>query len=368
MNRSHLGILVKYRSHVSPPFVEKGFFKILSQYGQKIGVDVTVFSPTSVLWKERQVVGYRYHLSKKEWVKGTFPLPPLLYDRIAYSSLKQIRYFHAIIKRLVDEYNVILLGRGLPGKWKVFNMLKDIEEIKPYIPETIHYAPNLNWGPKLIENKSLFFKPASGSHGKGVIKVTLIEKQIHVQGRDSKNLLFEQYFSSFKIAKEWMKGRIGKRSYVIQPYLELNSKDESPFDIRILVQKNQQGVWQETGRAIRVGKKATLTSNLNGGGTALKAKPFLEQNYSPDQLEMINEQIQTIVDILPQKLEQKHGSLLELGIDIGVDRSGNVWILEVNSKPGRESLKIAQDKESFINSLIAPVRYTQYVSSQFGGR
>ena len=56
--------------------------------------------------------------------------------------------------------------------------------------------------------------------------------------------------------------------------------------------------------------------------------------------------IQTIRDLsaqLPSLLEEGFGRLGELGIDFGVDTKGRVWILEVNSKPGRRAFTLTGD-------------------------
>src|SRR5690606_3093773 len=55
-------------------------------------------------------------------------------------------------------------------------------------------------------------------------------------------------------------------SYLIQPYLQLKNKDDCPFDIRVLMQKDFTGQWQLTGSVARVGEPSGITSNLHGGG------------------------------------------------------------------------------------------------------
>jgi len=370
MERSqHLGIMVRYQTRMRPPFADQVFFKAMSLYGQKNGIDVTVFSPTSVLWRENKVLGFRYNSKKSSWEKGTFPIPSVLFDRIAYRNLSEIRKYHAKIRKLVSEKNIIILGRGLPGKWKVYNMIAYDPVLHSFLPETKEYTPELNLSHRLREYPALFLKPASGSNGKGVLKLYHTGDTFIVQGRSSTNKPFSKTFDHYKVCHQWIKQFIGVRKYIVQPYLSLSTiRTEEPFDLRILVQKNEKGTWEETGRAVRLGQKKGITSNLDGGGTALKASEFLPLHYTTKQLTKINEQINTIVNYLPSLLEEKHGALIELGIDIGIDQEGKVWILEVNSKPGRKSFHISNDQEAYIKSLLAPVKYTKHIISQFGGR
>lgn len=357
----HLGILVNYRSHSFPPFSEKGFFKILSVQGKKLGIEVTVFSPFTILWHRNKVIGFRYDMKKKSWVKGIYPIPSLLYDRIFFTSKEQVQRFYDAIHRLKEEHQSMLLGRGLPGKWKVYNMYKDVESLTPFIPETVHYNNEQKWNKKLLKYGSLFFKPASGSHGRGVVKVTFLKDRIDVKGRTAYNQLFSKTFRSFFSCDSWLKKFIGQRNYIYQPYLDLSTTTNTPFDLRVLVQKNGKGIWEETGRAIRIGKNGGLTSNLHGGGSATDANKFLHQYYSKEQTELIDQQIITINNHLPQVLEEKYGPLLELGIDVGIDQQGRVWIIEANSKPGRRSFQLLNNRNVHKNALLAPIRYTNYV-------
>lgn len=357
----HLGILVNYNSHSFPPFSEKGFFKILSIQGKKLGIEVTVFSPFTIQWHRNKVIGFRYSKKSNSWIKGIYSIPSLLYDRIFFTSKEQVQRFHAAIHRLKEDHQSTLLGRGLPGKWKVYNMYKDVESLHPFIPETVLYKNDQKWQKKLLKNGSLFFKPVSGSHGRGVVKVSFVKDRLDVKGRTAYNQMFSKTFRSFRSCDSWLKKFIGQREYIYQPYLELCTPSNIPFDLRVLVQKNGKGLWEETGRAIRIGKTGGLTSNLHGGGSATDANRFIRKSYSKVQMEDINEQITTINNHLPQVLEEKYGPLLELGIDVGIDQQGKVWIIEANSKPGRRSFQLSNNGMVHKNALLAPIRYTNYI-------
>ncbi|EGL82569.1 hypothetical protein CathTA2_1931 [Caldalkalibacillus thermarum TA2.A1] len=361
VDHPHLGILVEFCLASDPPFPEKKFFQHLTQHANTLGIQVTVFSPHSINWTKGIISGYRYNESKAKWVQGTYPLPSLIYDRIFYHSRQHIRKVAPVIKRLQQEYGVLLLGKGLPGKWKVYHMLIDDGILSSFLPETLLFRPGTQWRKKLVEHKALFFKPSSGTHGKGVLKVTLAGKRIAVQGRTWHNHLLQIDFSSFSACETWLKKYVRQRQYIIQPYLELTTPDAIPFDMRILLQKNGTGQWTVTGSVIRTGPKGKLTSNLHGGGTAVEANRFLNKYYRPEQIESIFDQLNLLVGRLPHHLEKKHGPLFELGLDVGIDRTGKVWLLEVNSKPGRRSFQLSRDYQALSNAIYAPAKYANYV-------
>ena len=65
---------------------------------------------------------------------------------------------------------------------------------------------------------------------------------------------------------------------------------------------------------------------------------------------------------IPQYLEKTtKRRLVELGLDIAVDRDGRVWILEVNIKPGRSLWRKIDNKEAVDRSIRAPVQYAWYL-------
>ncbi|MCK9911909.1 YheC/YheD family protein, partial [Microbacteriaceae bacterium K1510] len=85
------------------------------------------------------------------------------------------------------------------------------------------------------------------------------------------------------------------RRFIVQPYLALHTPEGAPYDVRVLVQKNGLGEWQTTGKAVRVGEKDGITSNLHGGGKAVPLSSFLAQFFQPEQQTMIEQEIDTLV-------------------------------------------------------------------------
>jgi hypothetical protein len=137
----------------------------------------------------------------------------------------------------------------------------------------------------------------------------------------------------------------------------LTTPDHRPFDIRILVQKNEHSQWETTGMAVRTGKPNMITSNLHGGGQALTFRPFIDRYYSKETVKKILSKIEWVSAFVPPFIEQHHGQLIELGIDVGIDRDGNVWILEVNSKPGRTIFLRTGEKKIRQRAVQLPMFY-----------
>jgi hypothetical protein len=216
----------------------------------------------------------------------------------------------------------------------------------------------------LKKYRKICMKPNGGSHGIGVVSIEPLEDGYVIRGRTKTNYPFEKQIQTQHQLVAWVQTFIQKTKYLIQPYLSLHTAENLPFDLRILVQKNGKQQWETTGKAIRIGKEKSITSNLHGGGDAKKLEPFLEDNFDREQIEEIKQQIGKIATIVPFHIESQHGKLVELGLDVGIDRHAHVWIIEVNSKPGRSVFLRTGEIETRKRSMELPVQYAKALLSQ----
>lgn len=363
MNKSSqphtLGIIVSLvQKKKSPPFSEEAFFRQLAQEGEKFGIEIVVFHPQMVHWKMRLVTCW--HLRQGRWQLTKRPIPTLIYDRCYYVDSAHYRRLKPYVKRIENDPTVRLLGKALGGKLQTYQILKQNDKLFPYLPPTIpiHSTTEVVTFFKQQNIQHLLLKPNGGSHGCGVIVITHQNHGYLVRGRTKKNQPFVHWFSTNEMLEQWLTQFIGSTRYIAQPFLSLHTPDDyRPFDVRILVQKNERKEWEITGMAIRTGKPHTITSNLHGGGEAYSIKPFLENYYSQEVVTWLLNQIEWISQEVPRFIEQHHGPLLELGIDIGIDTTAQIWILEVNSKPGRSIFLKTGDLEIRQRAVQLPILY-----------
>jgi glutathione synthase/RimK-type ligase-like ATP-grasp enzyme len=342
------------------PIPEKSFCRRLCIVGRKHGITVFAFSPTWVRPKLGCVIGYTY--SQKGWERGVFPVPTLIYDRCYYPNLEKYLEMKAAIHRLTDQYAVNFLGRGLKGKWDVYQMLSPHEEIRPYLPSTSLYESPASLRTWLEQcGGEAFLKPHGGSHGRNTLFIRTIDNTLSIRGRTSNNEIFDRTFRQESVGYRYIHQWIRARKFIMQPYLYLNNRHEEPFDIRSLMQKNAFGEWQMTGMAVRRGKAGSLTSNLHGGGHAEPVVPFLEREFGEVKSTTLIQTIKELSQRIPILLEERHGRLAELGIDFGIDRNGNLWVLEVNSKPGRSVFQQMNDRVTALKSVENPICYARYL-------
>ncbi|MFC7442817.1 YheC/YheD family protein [Laceyella putida] len=365
MDKQTLGITVCREKALKkiPPFYEAPYFLQLAQEGKKWGIEVFVFVPMDINWRERTVSGWTVQ-SHATWVKATKPLPSLIYDRCYYSNQKQFNEYQPYIKRLRTDPQIHLLGTPLKGKLQTFDILKRNDNLHPYLPPTILYQSAKEVFLFLEKYRGALVKPNGGSHGRGVAAILPQSTGYQIRGRDQMNRPMSRHIKSKEELTSWLNSFINHSRYLVQPYLSLYTPDRRPFDIRILIQKNEQMQWEITGMAVRTGKPQSITSNLHGGGEAVSIQTFLETHYSRQDIASILSQLTRISQQVPQTIEAYHGNLVELGLDIGIDQHGRIWILEVNSKPGRTIFIKTGELELRERAVQLPIRYAHALLEQ----
>lgn len=262
------------------------------------------------------------------------PLPSschLLYDRT--SSSPPILSFH--------YPNTQLLNRGLPGKFRVYRTL--MQEAAAQLRSTLPHT-------RLVRSPVAgFLKPVNGTHGRGAMKVEQLPNgSWHVYGRTLRaNRLYAN--NSHKHAFS--------EPYIAQPALDLHLDSNRVFDVRCFIQKDDSLKWRTSGTAVRIGAPGSITANLHGGGEVLPARSVLSQSQITH--------IESHSLEAAQLLERSYPGLAELGFDWGVElnQPGQpLWLLEVNSRPGRETMRLL-DHGCYMQTL---ERWIGYTKSQGG--
>lgn len=346
----------------NPPFSGEGYCRTLARAGRKYGIDVIAFTPEGVSLDRSSVTGFLYRHG--EWHETFLPFPDIVYDRCFFHKGREFKVAANILSEASQANGWMLWSRGLPGKWHVHQVLKREPSLLPHLPPTSSYkgASTLVNGLRRYGNE-MFMKPKSGSQGKNTlyIRQDSTHGSLTVKGRTSNNNPFAKKFPSSLEGYTWIRQFTGERPYLIQPFLHLYSQEGSPFDVRVLMQKNEKGLWMHTGMALRLGNPESITSNLHGGGTALSVLPFLCEQFGAAQAEHMSEVLHNLSENIPPILESRYGRLGELGIDFGIDKKGKIWLLEVNSKPGRTSFRQIGDPRIEVLASENPLRYARYL-------
>jgi glutathione synthase/RimK-type ligase-like ATP-grasp enzyme len=127
-------------------------------------------------------------------------------------------------------------------------------------------------------------------------------------------------------------GRARYRKFIAQRYIE--SKERGlPLAFRVDVSKNPDGAWSLTRAAARINVAGGFASNLHGGGAQMLLDRFLARR-SPGRDKQIFSSAVDIACRVAELLEARPDvSLIELGVDLVIDATEHLWIVETNFRP-----------------------------------
>lgn len=350
-------------SHAAPLLPEPAFYRELCSAGKALGVDVYVITAECLQAQSKLLYGYRWIGSRFE--KQRVPFPELIYDRCFFANASERSDCRRLLRLLAAIQPFRRLNGLLPAKLDVYDWLKEDQQLSQHLPLTLPLETEEQINELITHYPAgIVLKPSAGMQGRGIIhlKLRALDSAIQIKGRTRRNHSFALTFEDYQNFEHWVARFIHRSSYIIQPYLELSGEDCKPFDIRALIQKDGRGIWSVSGIAARTGHASSLTSNLHGGGGAMPAASLLSAKYGKPKAERLLEQIHTISKQTAVRLESKYGRFAELGLDYGIDRSGLLWLLEANSKPGRSSFRTIGDPLAQRHSIERPLLYAALLS------
>ncbi|MBW7459848.1 YheC/YheD family protein, partial [Paenibacillus sepulcri] len=104
---------------------------------------------------------------------------------------------------------------------------------------------------------------------------------------------------------------------------------------RFHMHKNGDNEWVPVGIGAKKAGRGSVTTHIKNGGSLLTPKQALSKTFG-DQDEEILEKAKKVSIKLSEAIERNFPHTLgELGLDLGIDKDGEVWMFEANAKPGR---------------------------------
>lgn len=356
-----LGILTLYLN-AAKTLEEKSVYRRMIIEGNKLGLDVFVFTPMDVHDSKELVHAMIYDPKTGKWSRKWRSIPNMIYDRCRIQ--KSVRFQQLL--RFRSRYNhLTFLNRPLRNKWTVHQTFSQKSRFRQHLPETLLYQSPADLRRMLRSHSVLYVKPINGTGGRGILRIERITGErslFDIQGRRQDRRIIPSRKVSLarldSIVRQWC---IGGR-FLVQQGIPLQLSSGRFHDYRMLVQKNSHGIWELTGMAGRVGASRSVTSNLHGGGHAVPAEKLLRSWLgSKEKATQVMNTAEKLGIEAAAYLEDSFSSLCELALDLAIDREGNIYILEVNPKPSREVFLRSGDSETYLKSLVRPMEYAIWI-------
>lgn len=366
MSEPVLGILTLYMNDAKQ-LEEKTVYRRMITEGRRLGLDVFVFTPMDVHTGKEMIHALMYDPRTGKWSRKWRRFPDMIYDRC---RIQRSPRFQQLLRFRSKYSHLLFLNRPLRNKWTVHQTFSQKGRFRQHLPETLLYRSSQDLHKMLKLSPIVYVKPASGTGGRGILRIQRlggVRGIYDVQGRRQSRQIIPPRKVSLtsleSIVRQWCIGG----NFIVQQGIPLRLPSGRVHDYRMLVQKNGQGNWEMTGIAGRVGAARSVTSNLHGGGHAIRAEKLLREWLGSE--EKVHKTLETADKLgtdAARYLESSYGALCELALDLAIDSSGKIYILEVNPKPAREVFAQSGDSDTYHKALVRPLEYALWVYKNKG--
>ncbi|MFL0269863.1 YheC/YheD family protein [Candidatus Clostridium radicumherbarum] len=313
------------------------------------------FSLENIDWNKKLVQGLIRE--KSRWIVQTLPLPLIIYDRNVENNC---RVESIELRKRLEGICKILNPMAKLAKWETIKAIEKNSKLFSIIPTTIKYKNYNDLESFLKLYPSLYLKPDSLSKGKGIFRVSKTQNQeykIDYRTSEANHTVSLKSLRNLEIliSQYWEKGD----GYIIQQEINKAIFRGNTFDFRVLFQKDFQGVWQLSGAAGRIAEKGSIITSPRSGGAVEDFETILKEVFD-ENLTRPNGLYQNIVNLgreICLSLENQFGDCIELGLDMAVDMNKKIWLIEVNGKPLKVSLKRLGNSEIIARCNKRPIEY-----------
>lgn len=210
------------------------------------------------------------------------------------------------------------------GKWELHRFYSKDSLVRRHLPPTAVYRRN-SLRSYLNKYGSVYIKPNDEHQGAGIIKAWKADSgrytYVKVRGPSAPGLRSPDALHR--------KLNLRKRPiYIVQKAIPLAKARERPFDIRVMMMRHR-GRWTYVGMLAKVaGAGSVITNVRRGKGYVLTVSEALHQAGQKGVAGMKAKLKELSYRICNRFDRYKHSR--QIGIDYGIDRSGQIWVIEVN--------------------------------------
>lgn len=308
------------------------------------GLNLLLFCVEHVDAGRGRTVGYIP--TAKGWKRVRAPVPRVVHKRVLFRTSAPLRTLGRLQRRGVVFVNPYLIQ----NKARMGAVLARDERVRPHIPETHPYRPGLLEA-FLKAGRSAILKPRVGSVGKGLVRVVpLARGRAEVTGKKARVM-------SLAALRRRLAGRISTRRYLLQEYLPLARCKGRPFDLRVPVQRDGSGEWRTPGMVAKVAARHPYLTNMAQGGRAIPGEAAIAAAFPAADAPGVIERVRRLAVDVARAVAREHPHAADLGLDIGVDRDGRPWLIEVNTRDQRYTFHEAGMHDTFRTLYKNPLLY-----------
>ncbi|MBS4023638.1 MAG: YheC/YheD family protein [Dethiobacter sp.] len=339
------------------------FARKLSQANQKAKCSIYFFTSQNISWRKQIISGYVLKDSSKQWLERRLPFPDIIYDRgVGFvggekAEAKKLR------ARFKNTAGIQYINSCKLKKWQVHQKLSRHKAVKKYLPATTFSRGMEDIRAMMAKYGYLFLKSSGGSGGKGVFALEKCNRGFCFRYYHEGTHLKRYGANLDGLCKEMKKIGLKPDRVILQQGIRLIKYKNHPMDLRVLMVKDKDGIWNAVYNQARVAQKGAVITNTSLGGEVMNYSdiyPALKKRYPgiPSDRE-----IKDTCVVIARYIEKEFGPFGEIGIDIAVDKTGKVWLLEANSKPDKLPEQKIEDTVGISPQFLLPLEYAKLLYS-----
>lgn len=334
-----IGVLTDGARSAAAPFGDRtGFVRQLLRLGQKKAY-FFAFTPRDINWQQETVNAW-FLDGGGGWIRRVVPLPDVVYNRYPSRRAETTTPITTLRERFLRK-RIPFFNWSFFNKSDVYKLLDNDPEGLRHLPESVNNPSAERIRELLEKHQFLYYKPTAGSLGIGIYRLTYHPRRGYFvrYRRGGGNVLLR--FSTFASLMKMLRARHGSglNSYVAQQGIRLVEIDNCPIDFRFHMHKDGKNQWVVAGIGAKKAGRGSVTTHIKNGGSLMTPEQALGRTFG-DRAETVLQETKAVAVRLSEAIERNYSHTLgELGLDIGIDRDGNVWMFEANAKPGRSIFK-----------------------------
>lgn len=300
---------------------------------------ILAFSLENVDKENLTVSGYLYNPVTKSWNFGKFPYPSSIFIMTRKVPTAWIDHFKSVIGDTI--FNDFYFN-----KWVIHQIMASSAKLKKYLPHTILYKEPNDLFHFFKKYPKVMMKSVNGS------KIYKIERNqnglVFINPKKNKSKVMQDIDQAYSLFNEYFK----EGEFIIQEAIELLTTHDRTIDFRVIMVKNESGLWKSMGMFARQGKPGAVLSNIY---------PFVELgketlqevwDFSHVKVSMLLKEINQVAQEAVQVIDQYGVHFANASVDIKIDADGGIWVLDIqHCHPSHEIALVAGYPDIYYGSL-----------------
>ncbi|UNC92239.1 YheC/YheD family endospore coat-associated protein [Candidatus Contubernalis alkaliaceticus] len=335
--------------------------KKLNQVNKIAGTTLYLFSYKDVDFEHCIIKGIYFDETEQIWKENDFPFPDVLYDRVK-GNLQQRKNFKLVRERFKEMGIKKINPLDYFDKYELYKLIEKNDTLRPNLPITRLLESTTDLKFILEKSRSIYLKACRGSRGKQVMAITKISDTKYKYSFYSKQVVVgevKDLYALFRVIHWFFQGK----KVLVQQAIDLLTVDNRIIDIRGELQRNGNGELEITAAPARMGTK---NAPIATRGKSYPFEVLFKKHFqlSDDKIKELKNTVDCFLIAVYKYLEESYGLFGEIGIDVGLDKNGKVWLIECNAKSAKVSLCNTGDKETIEKAFLNPLEYAKYISCE----